>query len=503
MTAPQPTMEHLVATIKALEGRLEQLQELQEEQATPRARKVKIRNPDTFDGNRQKLQGFVSQLERYIRIYSDQFEYEEDKVLFASTYLRGTAERWFEPYLNEHLHKPKTAQSQTTKDMFNDYSKFVTHLKRAFNDVDEVRQATQKIMGIQQKGSVADYTSNFRQAAAFLEGWSDQAQRDHFYKGLKPNIKDAMAFHSYPEKLDDMIELARRLDDRFWERRSEHYPANITRPARPRHTQEGGDAMEIDNVNRGGNQNQRRGKNRNNKSRGPRPEWTEEQKQRFKDKLCIHCGKDWKYGHNCPQNPRNRKEKNSSVANRETATTARQLDNHDSLSWTACYNDNYRTHQSDKDATGWYPKKPRKRQIAPATRNEEVVEIDDFINDFPRDEELVNSDTGEIYDSTPEPEENLETKEREEPLQKEELLDTMLSQASNRGLTWKLPAESGNPAKGIWIPGIDIKDCYMVEWEIRDNKPYERRSHQDGTRTKWIQVPEGEYPAQDSQQSKN
>ena len=64
----QPTMQQLVATIQALEGRIEQLQVGQTE---PRARKVKIRNPDTFDGNRQKLQGFVSQLERYIRIYDD------------------------------------------------------------------------------------------------------------------------------------------------------------------------------------------------------------------------------------------------------------------------------------------------------------------------------------------------------------------------------------------------------------------------------------------------
>lgn len=48
----QPTMQQLVTTIQALEGRIEQLQAGQTE---PRARKVKIRNPDTFDGNRQKL----------------------------------------------------------------------------------------------------------------------------------------------------------------------------------------------------------------------------------------------------------------------------------------------------------------------------------------------------------------------------------------------------------------------------------------------------------------
>lgn len=407
---PQLTMQQLIATIQGLEGRIEQLQA---GQAEPRARKVKIRNPDTFDGSRQKLQGFVSQLERYIRIYDDQFADEEDKVLFASTYLRGIAERWFEPYLNEHLHKKKGERSQTTRDMFEDYNEFIRHLKRAFSDVDEVRQATQKIMSIQQRTSVADYTSIFRQAAAFLEGWSDQAQRDHYYKGLKTNIKDAMVFHPYPETLDDVIELARRLDDRFWERRSERHPANTTRPAQPRHTQEGGDAMELDNADRNENRDTRGDKKGKiiRKSHGPNPNWTDEQKRRFKEKLCIHCGKDWKPGHGCPQNPKNKSKKDAVPMGRSHAAAAREefqtinqrREEHAKLSWTACYDDGCITHQNAKDATGWYPKEPR-RQAAPMHRNEEVLEIDDLVDAFPHEEELVDSDIGDLYDSTPEPE---------------------------------------------------------------------------------------------------
>ncbi|EKG15289.1 hypothetical protein MPH_07515 [Macrophomina phaseolina MS6] len=34
------------------------------------------------------------------------------------------------------------------------------------------------------------------------------------------------------------------------------------------------------------------------------------------------------------------------------------------------------------------------------TRNEEVIETDDIIDSFPLDEELVNSETGELYDLT-------------------------------------------------------------------------------------------------------
>ncbi|KAK7718161.1 hypothetical protein SLS57_006035 [Botryosphaeria dothidea] len=57
---------------------------------------------------------------------------------------------------------------------------------------------------------------------------------------------------------------------------------------------------------------------------------------------------------------------------------------------------------SDKDATRWYPKGPRRRAV-PIYRNEEALEIDDFIDAFSDDEELVDSNTGDLYDSTPEP----------------------------------------------------------------------------------------------------
>lgn len=181
-----------------------------------------------------------------------------------------------------------------------------------------------------------------------------------------------MAFHPYPDTLDGMIELARRLDDRFWERRSERYPANTTRPARPRHTQEGGDAMELDNANR--NENRKTWSNNNNKGKntrrfnGPNPNWTDEQKRRFKEKLCIHCGKDWKPGHNCSQNPKNKDRKDAATMGRRHTAAAREefqeIDQrrgeHAKLSWTAYYDDDCTTHQSDKNATGWYPKRPRR-----------------------------------------------------------------------------------------------------------------------------------------------
>jgi Zinc knuckle len=36
---------------------------------------------------------------------------------------------------------------------------------------------------------------------------------------------------------------------------------------------------------------------------------------------------------------------------------------HKNLSWTGCYEDNCQTHASDKDATGWYPKKSKSNHV--------------------------------------------------------------------------------------------------------------------------------------------
>lgn len=160
-------------------------------------------------------------------------------------------------------------------------------------------------------------------------------------------------------------------------------------------------------------------------------------------------------------------------------------------------------------------------------RNEEALDIDDLVDAFPNDDELVDSDIGGLYNSTPEPEEESEEIPKnalsevtetvpqnpirdlaagasEEATRDAELLNAMLQQASNNGFTWKLLPAGNQLAKGLWIPGVELRqDYYMVEWEIRNGKPYERRSYPDDTRTPWIPVPKGEYPDQGQQQSKN
>ncbi|GME37584.1 putative retrotransposon gag protein [Neofusicoccum parvum] len=152
----------------------------------------------------------------------------------------------------------------------------------------------------------------------------------------------------------------RRRTNRWFEKKS-GYQVNTNKPRRERTTLEEGDTMALDAASRQDSKKSNNNKHDDKKPKGPNPNWTDEQKQR----------------------------------------------------WTACFNDNYTTHQSDKDATGWYPRKPR--GLAMLTRNEEVLDLNDIIESFPHDDEIVNSENGEFYDSTEAEEDSSNKKDLVEP----------------------------------------------------------------------------------------
>ena len=51
--------------------------------------------------------------------------------------------------------------------------------------------------------------------------WDERAKMAQFYKGLKANIKDAMAIQGFPPNWEGLIQQATRLDDNFRRRAQE------------------------------------------------------------------------------------------------------------------------------------------------------------------------------------------------------------------------------------------------------------------------------------------
>lgn len=102
-----------------------------------------------------------------------------------------------------------------------------------------------------------------------------------------------------------MIKLAVLMDKRRSERwfDKKGYHANTSELRRPRHTQEGGDAMELDAAEKG-----EQGK----KGKRGRRQWTQEEKDLYNKGLCTRCTAKWEPGHRCLQ--KNGKSKTAAAA---------------------------------------------------------------------------------------------------------------------------------------------------------------------------------------------
>ena len=68
-------------------------------QSQVQAKSIKVKPPESFNSNQFKLWGFLTQLELYMQMNREKLMWEEDKVLFTTSYLTGPVFDWFEPII--------------------------------------------------------------------------------------------------------------------------------------------------------------------------------------------------------------------------------------------------------------------------------------------------------------------------------------------------------------------------------------------------------------------
>ena len=77
---------------------------------------LKVGAPKRYDRSRGGLKLFFSQLELYYGFNTAQFLTDQEKVLFAASYLEGPAFAWFNIYLRDYLDNqadPKEQEDNT------------------------------------------------------------------------------------------------------------------------------------------------------------------------------------------------------------------------------------------------------------------------------------------------------------------------------------------------------------------------------------------------------
>ena len=187
-----------------------------------------VREPDQFDGsNSSQLRIFLAQLELVFKARPRTFNSDTKKVVYALSYLSGTALQWFEPYLLE-------GESDNPPLFLSDYQAFQNELRTNFGPYDLAGEAEHVLESLRMSNSdrISSYITEFNRLATQVH-WGTAALRYQFYRGLPDRLKDHISLIGKPDSLYELRTLAQSLDSCYWERTSEQLrsPSTTTLPA--------------------------------------------------------------------------------------------------------------------------------------------------------------------------------------------------------------------------------------------------------------------------------
>jgi hypothetical protein len=146
-----PTTQELQAHILELEAYIQQMavQNTVSNQALSIARSKTLKHPPEFNGkDRRACETFLSHVKLYLNSNAVLYPTERDKVMFASSYLRDSAFKWFEP----HLKSDNLA-------ILDNFQTFQDELIRNLGDPDRLRSLTRELQTLKQTGSAAARSS--------------------------------------------------------------------------------------------------------------------------------------------------------------------------------------------------------------------------------------------------------------------------------------------------------------------------------------------------------
>ena len=144
---------------------------------------IKVAKPDLYYGERSLLEDWILQIDLFFKFSGSPIA-PKDRVTFATTYMRGRAQRWIKPYLVKYLNNQNKSRNQESDEEDEDeikltkwmenFTQFKIEIRRTFGISDEKETAIRILQYLRQKRSVAEYATIFQQNATTSK-WNDDA----------------------------------------------------------------------------------------------------------------------------------------------------------------------------------------------------------------------------------------------------------------------------------------------------------------------------------------
>lgn len=172
-----------------------------------------VNNPPMYEGDQKTLETWITACNLKFAGQPSRFPGERQKLILATSYLKGPPLSWINPALNKFLAAGPLDEVPAELTSFNAFTKA---LKALYGDPNLERNALTALDNLKQATTVANYISHFAIHSQHAN-LNDVALRQAFYKGLKSGIKDELATRDYTT-FKELQTLATKLDARLRER---------------------------------------------------------------------------------------------------------------------------------------------------------------------------------------------------------------------------------------------------------------------------------------------
>lgn len=167
----------------------------------PARRSGKIPDPPVFDGNREKIEGFIAQLR--LKLFSDPtlFPTPALRMAYAFNRLEGRAQAQILPYI----------QAGATFSL-PDVEDIIRVLNNAFGDPDPLATARSKLHQLKQgKQEFTNYFAEFQTLVSKLD-WNERAKTDALKEGLSIELRRQLIGKTKDLTYDQLVALCQELD---------------------------------------------------------------------------------------------------------------------------------------------------------------------------------------------------------------------------------------------------------------------------------------------------